>query len=76
MKITATDLARLGVVHRIVQEPVGGAHRDPATVMGRLSATIAAELAELADLSRDALGIDRRGHFMKIGTSAQGINVA
>src|SRR5919106_4980749 len=30
MRITAGDLERLGVIERIVPEPVGGAHRDPA----------------------------------------------
>src|SRR5207237_3365525 len=30
MKITAQDLARFGVIDKIVTEPVGGAHRDPA----------------------------------------------
>ena len=30
MKVTATDLEKLGVVDRVVPEPVGGAHRDPA----------------------------------------------
>src|SRR5947208_6938099 len=29
MKITASDLQGLGVIDRIVDEPVGGAHRDP-----------------------------------------------
>src|SRR3546814_6734537 len=30
MQVTAADLLRLGVIDRIVEEPVGGAHRDPA----------------------------------------------
>src|SRR3954467_12720926 len=29
MKVTAQDLERLGIIDRIVPEPVGGAHRDP-----------------------------------------------
>src|SRR4029453_2309082 len=38
MRITAGDLQALGLVDRIVAEPVGGAHRDPAqtvTALGR-----------------------------------------
>ncbi len=33
MKITAQDLLRMGVIDRIVTEPVGGAHRDPEEIM-------------------------------------------
>src|SRR6201996_4735353 len=33
MKITAQDLEKLGVVDRIVPEPLGGAHRDPAAAI-------------------------------------------
>src|SRR5258707_11231928 len=29
MRITAQDLARFGVIDRIIDEPVGGAHREP-----------------------------------------------
>ena len=35
MKITASDLLRLGIIDRIVYEPPGGAHRDPATAIVR-----------------------------------------
>ena len=36
MKITAQDLQALGVVDRIVPEPLGGAHRDPDAAIGAL----------------------------------------
>ena len=36
MKITAADLQALGVVDRIVAEPLGGAHRDPEAAIGAL----------------------------------------
>src|SRR5436190_17151616 len=32
LKITAQDMLRFGVIDEIIKEPVGGAHRDPATV--------------------------------------------
>ncbi len=47
MKMTAQDLLGLGVIDRIVEEPVGGAHRDPKTAALDLGAAIAQEL-ELA----------------------------
>ena len=69
MKITSAALLRLGVIHGIVYEPVGGAHRDPATTITRLGSAIAGELAELSGLTPVQLRADRRAHFMKIGTS-------
>src|SRR5437868_5036064 len=44
MKITAADLKRLGVVDRIVPEPLGGAHRDPAAAIPSLAAALGEEL--------------------------------
>src|SRR6188472_3819745 len=40
MKITANDLVALGVVDRIVPEPVGGAHRDSAEAIATLKSAI------------------------------------
>ena len=36
MKIAAPDLKALGVVDRIVEEPLGGAHRDPNAAIAAL----------------------------------------
>src|SRR5919204_4892443 len=41
MKITAQDLARFGVIDQIITEPIGGAHRDPATTIASTSDAIA-----------------------------------
>ena len=67
MKITAADLLRLGVIHRIVYEPSGGAQRDHAAMVGRLSVALSAELAELGNLTPDQLRADRRAHFLRMG---------
>ena len=69
LKITAADLLRLGVIHRIVYEPPGGAHRDPAEAIRRLSLALDAELKALADQSPDQVLADRRAFFMKLGQS-------
>jgi acetyl-CoA carboxylase carboxyl transferase subunit alpha len=44
MRITANDLAALGVVDRIVPEPIGGAHRDSGAAIATLKAAILEEL--------------------------------
>ena len=67
MKITASDLLRLGVIDRIVYEPAGGAHRDPATAIARLGTAIAAELGSLDGMAPEALRKARRDKFLAMG---------
>ncbi len=67
MKITAADLKRLGVIDRIVPEPVGGAHRDPAAAIAVLASAIGEELDALAALDATALRAARRDKFLAIG---------
>jgi acetyl-CoA carboxylase carboxyl transferase subunit alpha len=67
MKITAADLLRLGVIHRIVYEPKGGAHRDQAGAIRRLSLALQAQLDDLGCLTRDELKTERRNFFLRIG---------
>ncbi|WP_156678893.1 acetyl-CoA carboxylase carboxyltransferase subunit alpha [Sphingomonas profundi] len=67
MKITAQDLKRLGVIDRIVPEPLGGAHRDRAAAITSLGAAIGEELTALAGQPREALRETRRDKFLAIG---------
>jgi len=67
MQITAADLAGLGVVDRIVPEPLGGAHRDPAAAIATLKSALTEELSSLAGLSAADLRQTRRDKFLAIG---------
>jgi acetyl-CoA carboxylase carboxyl transferase subunit alpha len=67
MKITAQDLARFGVIDRIVTEPVGGAHRDPAAAIASAGGAIADALDELKGLDRETVRRQRREKFLAIG---------
>ncbi len=69
MKVTAQDLLALGVIDRIVKEPIGGAHRDPALTAQGLSKAIGEELDELAKLPPEKLRIKREERFLRIGES-------
>src|SRR5918993_240495 len=69
MKITAQDLERFGVIDLIVNEPVGGAHRDPRAVMAATGDAIAAALGELRVLNQETLRRQRREKFLSIGRS-------
>jgi acetyl-CoA carboxylase carboxyl transferase subunit alpha len=67
MKITAADLLRLGVIHRIVYEPQGGAHRDHHGAIKRLSLALRAELDGLFSLTPEELRAERRNFFLQLG---------
>jgi acetyl-CoA carboxylase carboxyl transferase subunit alpha len=67
MKISAQDLMELGVIDEVVEEPVGGAHRDPALAMERLGDAICRHLDELSPLSAQELIAHRREKFLGIG---------
>jgi acetyl-CoA carboxylase carboxyl transferase subunit alpha len=69
MKVTAQHLERIGVIDRIVQEPVGGAHRDPEAAAKALGTAIGEELDALALLDTDTLRRKREDRFLKIGAS-------
>ena len=67
MKITAEDLKSLGVIDGIITEPVGGAHRDPETVIDRAGDMIASALGEFAGMPGDQIRSTRRQKFLEIG---------
>lgn len=67
MKITASDLHALGVVDRIVPEPLGGAHRDRDAAIGGLKGAIIEELDGCASVGPSELLAQRRAKFLAIG---------
>lgn len=64
MKITSEDLKSLGVIDGIIPEPMGGAHRDPAAVIGATGDVIAKALADLSQRSGTQLRAERRQKFL------------
>jgi|TARA_R100000049_G_C1951636_1_gene99913 acetyl-CoA carboxylase carboxyl transferase subunit alpha len=66
MKVTAQDLKGLGVIDRIVPEPVGGAHRDPVVAASSLGAAIAEELDMLSGYAPHELKRQREDRFLAI----------
>ena len=67
MKVTAGDLQSLGVVDRVVEEPLGGAQRNPTEASANLRKAIVEELDGLAKLGRQQLLDQRRSKFLAIG---------
>jgi acetyl-CoA carboxylase carboxyl transferase subunit alpha len=67
MKITAADLQSLGVVDRIIDEPLGGAQRDPDAAIGALKGALIEELDGCGKLGPAELLKQRRAKFLAIG---------
>jgi acetyl-CoA carboxylase carboxyl transferase subunit alpha len=67
MKITAEDLIKMKIVDRIISEPLGGAHSDPAGAVAKVGDVIAEELAALNPLGPEALRRQRADRFYAIG---------
>ncbi len=67
MGITADRLAGLGIVDHVIEEPLGGAHRDLAEMASQIRRTLNAQLAELMVLSDDELLEQRYAKLMSFG---------
>jgi acetyl-CoA carboxylase carboxyl transferase subunit alpha len=69
LKLTAEDLRRLNLVDAVVPEPLGGAHRDPATTITAVGRQIAELLAPLLALDGATLRARRCEKFLEMGRS-------
>ncbi|MDF2615228.1 MAG: acetyl-CoA carboxylase carboxyltransferase subunit alpha [Clostridia bacterium] len=67
MKITARDLLEYGIIDDIVEEPVGGAHKDAAQAACTLKEYIVSMLDELSKKDCDKLVEERYERFRKYG---------
>ena len=65
--LTARDLERFGIVDVIVEEPTGGAHRDPAAAIAATGDAIAHALGALGGLDRATVARLRREKYLAIG---------
>ena len=67
MKMTSTDLLRLKVVDRVIDEPAGGAHQDPDEAARLVGGAIHAALRELHEMTPDEVREDRYKRFRALG---------
>jgi acetyl-CoA carboxylase carboxyl transferase subunit alpha len=68
LRLTAQDLKALGVIDRIIAEPLGGAHRDAEQTITAVGNAIETELKALMKSKPDALRKARREKFLNMGT--------
>ncbi len=67
MKITPKDLLSFDIVEEIIEEPIGGAHRDHDAAAKNMKKTVLRHLDELAQMSSDELRRSRYEKYRKIG---------
>ena len=67
MGITAERLKSLNIVDKVIQEPLGGAHRDPAKMSESIRADLVQQLDMLGKLDNDALLARRYDRLMSYG---------
>jgi acetyl-CoA carboxylase carboxyl transferase subunit alpha len=67
LKLTAEDLRGLGIVDRVIPEPIGGAHRAPDEAVQAVGVSIGAALSQLSNLDPAALKQRRREKFLAMG---------
>ncbi|MEO1000803.1 MAG: acetyl-CoA carboxylase carboxyltransferase subunit alpha, partial [Pseudomonadota bacterium] len=64
LRLTAQDLLKLGVADVVVEEPLGGAQRDPGSAIAAVGHAVAQALDALTPLSPDAVRSDRREKYI------------
>ena len=66
LKLTSEDMKKLEIVDQIVQEPLGGAHRDYNNSLKLLGDIIELKLNELLKLDPQQLKIAKQNKYLKI----------
>jgi len=69
MKLSAKDLLQLNIIDEIIEEPVGGAHRDKEFILKNVSKVLKSSLNTFHSMSADEIYNDRKNKFIKIGRS-------
>lgn len=68
LRLTAQDLKKLGVIDRIIPEPLGGAQRDRPAMIKAVGSALRAMMKDLDGKSPEAIRQDRRQKFLEMGS--------
>ncbi len=68
LRLTAQDLLKLGVIDRVVTEPMGGAHRDPAAAIASVGTALNEMLAGFDGKKPETIRKARREKFLAMGS--------
>ena len=67
LKLTAQDLKQLGIIDAIIEEPMGGAHREPERAIDTVGDYIEKALHELGAQEGSVIKMRRRQKFLEMG---------
>lgn len=67
LKVTSNDLAEMGICDKIIKEPTGGAHSDPAKMFAILKRELKDEIKNLKKVPIESLFENRVDRYDKIG---------
>ena len=67
MKLSAKDLLELNIIDEIVQEPLGGAHRDKDAILLSVQNSISKNLDLFKEMTPEDILNQRKNKFLKIG---------
>ena len=67
MKLTAKDLLELGIIDEVINEPIGGAHRDGENMAIEIKNSLIKNLRYFDGFSKEEVYDDKKAKFLKIG---------
>jgi len=67
MKLTASDMLRLGIIDEVIEEPLGGAHRDPQAAAHTVKQYLCRTLDELVAVPVERLLEERYMRYRRLG---------
>ena len=75
LKFTSSNLLEMGIVDDVIEEPLGGAHRDHHSMAAKMKSYLKKNLKELKQKSSEDLLDERYSRFRKIGVfNEQAVN--
>jgi len=72
LKLTAQDLHALGIIDRVIPEPLGGAHRDPQGAIAATGDALEEILGSMVEIDGGVLRARRRESFLEMGKKGLG----
>ena len=67
MKLSAKDLLRLEIIDEVIEEPIGGAHRDVNLILQNVKVSISKNLNLFKNMSAEEIFNERKNKFLRIG---------
>ena len=67
MKLSAKNLLELKVIDEIIEEPIGGAHRDRDLILKNVKISLLKNLTEFRNMNKEEILNNRKQKFLSIG---------